>query len=53
LIKDSFDPAIRDQLTNILGSNQANDFIASLSKNPTPDTLWDTLVRDIFNNKGL
>ncbi len=46
------DPAIASQMKNILWNNY-DKFISNLQNVKTPETLWDTLTNDIFNNKQL
>ena len=47
------DPAIADDLKNMLGPIKYQQFVDHLSHSTTPETLWDTLTKDIFQNTSV
>lgn len=47
------DRAIATQLQSVLGDQKYNDFIQNLSHATNPNTLWETLTRDIFQNPSV
>ncbi len=47
------DPGIAADLQRVLWQSQYDAFVNHLSASTTPETLWDTLVTDIFSNKSV